>query len=131
MELHLKIIGILLIGIAVIHASFPTRFNWKQELIPLSIINRQLVYVHSFFIALMVLLVGLLCLTSPVELVHSVLGKRVSLGLGIFWGARLFVQLFVYSSTIWKGRRFETTMHIIFSFIWAYLSVVFVAIYLA
>lgn len=128
MELHLKIIGVLLIALALVHAIFPKYFNWKTELIPLSIINRQLVYVHSFFIALIVLLMGLLCLTSSYDLVHTLLGKQVSLGIGIFWMARLFIQLFGYSSKLWRGKRFETSIHIVFTIFWTYLTVVFMLI---
>ena len=128
MELHLKIIGVLLIALALAHAIFPKCFNWKTELSLLSIINRQLVYVHSFFIALMVLLMGLLCLTSSYDLVHTVLGKKIALGLGIFWMARLFIQLFGYSSKLWRGKRFETSIHIMFTIFWTYLTGVFLSI---
>ena len=82
MELHLKIIGIILIVLALIHIVFPRFFKWKQELNSLSIMNRQLMLVHTFFIALMVLLNGLLCLSSAPELINTNLGKKISLGLG-------------------------------------------------
>jgi hypothetical protein len=131
MELHLKIIGTILILLGLLHYFFPGYFKWKQELGPLSIINRQMMYVHSFFIGFAILLVGLLCLTSSGELVNTALGKRICLGLGIFWAARLCVQLFVYSPKLWKGKSFETTIHILFSLLWTYLSVVFILAYLA
>lgn len=31
MELHFKIIGVLLIGLAMIHIPFPKRFNWDVD----------------------------------------------------------------------------------------------------
>jgi len=131
MEIHLKIIGTLLIVIALLHCSFPRYFNWKQELSALSIMNRQMMYVHSFFIAFGVSLMGLLCLTSSNELLNTTIGKRISLGLGIFWAARLSVQFFGYSSKLWKGKSFETTVHILFSMFWTYVSTVFIFVYLA
>lgn len=131
MELHLKIIGILLIALALIHFVFPKRFNWKQELSSLSLINRQLMYVHSFFIAFVIFLMGLLCLTSANELLNTSFGKRILLGLAIFWAVRLLVQFFGYSSKLWKGRSFETTVHIVFSIFWIYLVVIFIMAYLA
>ena len=69
METHLKFIGSLLILLALIHVVFPRYFNWKQELSSLSLANRQIMYVHSFFIAFMVLLLGVLCITSAADLV--------------------------------------------------------------
>jgi hypothetical protein len=131
MELHLKIIGVLLILLSLVHSVFPKQFNWKQELSSLSIINRQLMYVHTFFIALLLFLIGLLCLTSANELVTTGLGKKISLGLAIFWIVRLYFQFFGYSSKIWKGKLFETIVHILFSLFWTYLSVIFIRLYLA
>ena len=85
MELQLKIAGGLLILLALIHPVFPWYFRWKSDLAPLQLINRQVMYVHTFFIAFAVFLMGLLCLTSPVEIVGTPLGRKVALGFGIFW----------------------------------------------
>lgn len=84
--------------------------------------------VHTFFLALTVFLMGLLCLTSSNEIVETQLGRRIACGLGIFWSIRLFFQFFVYSSKLWKSKRFETIVHIAFSFLWTYLSSVFLYI---
>lgn len=130
MDLHLKIIGGLLIILASLHFFFPKYFDWKKECASLSQINRQMFYVHSFFIALMVFLIGILCITSSSELVNTVLGKRVCLGIGVFWLARLLIQFFGYSSQLWKGKRFETGVHVLFSAFWTYLSFVFILIYI-
>ena len=129
MELHIKIIGFLLIALALVHAGFPKYFSWKQQLQPLSLINRQLMYVHSFFIALVILLIGILCLTSAKELMETKLGGRLCLGLGIFWIIRLFIQFFGYSSKNWKGKPFETRVHIFFSLLWFYMTSIFCLAY--
>jgi len=125
MELHLKAIGFVLILLAFIHVGFPKKFNWKKEMSSMSLVNKQMMYVHTFFIALVVLLVGILCLTSSKELIETSLGKRICFGLGIFWMIRLFIQFFGYSSKLWKGKTFETTIHIVFIFLWTYLSFIF------
>jgi hypothetical protein len=129
MELNLKIIGILLILLGIFHVIFPRYFKWKQDFIQVSHINRQMMYVHAFFIALMVFLLGLLCITSANEIISTNLGKKISLGIGIFWTARLLIQFFGYSSLLWKGKTFETTIHILFSVLWIYLSMIFLTIY--
>jgi hypothetical protein len=125
MEIHYKIIGILLMLLALIHIIFPKYFNWKDELKSLSLINREMMTIHTLFIAVVVFLMGLLCLTSATALIETDLGKRISLGLGIFWGLRLITQFFGYSSELWKGKSFETTVHILFSLFWTYLTIVF------
>ena len=128
MELHLQIIGTLLIILAVAHLRFPKYFNWKQELHSLSIINRQMMYVHALFIAIVLFLLGLLCITSSKELIATTFGRRISFGVAMFWLARLYVQFFGYSSKIWTGKSFETAVHVFFSLFWAYLSAVFILI---
>jgi hypothetical protein len=129
MELQLKVVGILLILLALIHAVFPKYFNWPIELKGLSLINKEMMYVHLFFIGLMVLLMGLLCLTSSKELIETPLGNKLVLGMSVFWATRLIIQFFGYSSSLWKGKRFETAIHIVFSIIWLYLSILFFVIF--
>jgi hypothetical protein len=129
MEIHFKFIGILLMALALVHVIFPKYFNWKDELKSLSLINRQMMQVHTFFIALTVFIMGLLCYTTAIDLIQTDLGKKVSLGLGVFWVCRFFIQFFWYSSILWKGKKFETTVHVIFSILWLYLSVVFLTSY--
>lgn len=131
MELHLKIIGFCLIALGLIHVIFPRQFKWKRELGSLSIVNREMMYVHTFFIAFTLFLVGLLCLTSATDLINSSFGKRISFGLGIFFSLRLFVQFFGYSSITWKGKALETTVHILFSIFWTYITAIFLIIYLS
>ena len=131
MQLHLKIIGILLIALALIHVVFPKYFSWEKELSTLSIMNRQMMKIHTFFIALIVFMMGILCLTSSNELIETHLGKTIALGLGIFWIIRLMIQFFGYSPQLWKGKKFETTVHVLFTFLWTYLSFIFFNIALA
>ena len=126
MQLYLNITGVILIALALLHFYFPKHFNWRTELSSLSLINRELMYVHSFFIALVVFLIGLLCLTSATELLNTVLGKRVSLGLAIFWGIRLAIQFVGYSTKNWKGKSFETGIHILLSILWIWLTAIFI-----
>jgi hypothetical protein len=130
MDLHLKLIGIILIVLASIHIVFPKYFNWGEELKRLSLINKQMMHIHTFFIALVVLLMGIFCLGSSSELIETPLGKKICFGLSIFWFARLVVQFFGYSTILWRGKKKETFIHILFAIIWAYLSIVFFIIYL-
>ncbi|MCL5245026.1 hypothetical protein M4I21_04355 [Cellulophaga sp. 20_2_10] len=129
MEFHLYIIGSLLMVLAIVHIIFPKYFNWKIELQTLSLINRQIMTTHTFFIALTVFLMGLLCVTSATQLIETSLGNKITLGLAIFWSIRLFFQFFVYSKMLWKGKKFETIIHIVFSGFWVYLCTIFFTIY--
>jgi hypothetical protein len=130
MELHLKIVGSLLIALALMHLGIPRYFKWKEEVAPLSAITRQILYVHTFFVGFVVLLMGILCLRYAHELVYEPFGRIITLGLAIFWLTRLFFQFFVYSPEVWRGKAFETAMHGVFSVLWFYFGGVFFFSYL-
>ncbi|WAC03865.1 hypothetical protein N7U66_09220 [Lacinutrix neustonica] len=108
---------------------FPKYFNWNVELKTISLVNRQIMTVHTFFIALTLFLIGALCFTSALDLINTKLGHSITFGLGVFWSVRLFVQFFVYSPKLRKGKTFETIIHIIFSLLWLYFASVFLMIY--
>jgi hypothetical protein len=130
MELHLKIIGYISLVLALIHVIFPRYFKWDKELQTVSLINKQLMYVHTFFVAITVFLFGVFCIWNSKDLIVTPLGKQATLGLGIFWGLRLIFQFFVYSSKLWKGKLLETTVHVVFSILWTYFTAVFFMIYM-
>jgi len=130
MEIHLKIVGSLLICLSLMHVIIPRFFRWEQELASLSLITRQILYVHTFFIAFTVLSMGVLCLMYAHELIYDPFGRAISLGLFGFWLTRLIFQFFVYSPKIWRGKKFETTMHVVFAISWTYFSGVFLFAYL-
>lgn len=125
MEIHFKIIGILFIILAMIHLPFPRYFKWNIELKGLSLINRQMMQSHTFFIALTVFLMGILCLTSAGELIHTSFGRKITFGMGVFWTFRLIFQFFIYSPELWRDKKFETTIHLLFSSFWLYVCFVF------
>lgn len=129
MEIHLKIVGYLLILLALMHIVIPKYFKWDKELTSLTLITRQILYVHTFFIGFVVFLIGLLCINYSEHLLQTLFGRQICLGLFAFWFTRLIFQFWVYSSKVWRGKRFETSMHILFSMLWAYFSGVFFLIY--
>ena len=129
MELQLKIIGFILIALSLIHLTFPKKFNWKEEFKSVSLINKEMMYIHTFFIGLLILLNGLLCIFCASDLINTNLGKKISLGLFIFWCFRLLFQFIGYSSRLWKGKSFETIIHVLFTILWFYLTTIFLLVY--
>ena len=129
MELQLKIIGFILIALSLIHSTFPKKFNWKEEFKSVSLINKEMMYIHTFFIGLLILLNGLLCIFCASDLINTNLGKKISLGLFIFWCFRLLFQFIGYSSRLWKGKSFETIIHVLFTILWSYLTTIFLLVY--
>lgn len=122
MVFQIKIIGYLLILLSCIHVIFPRYFNWEIDLAPLQLINRSMMKVHTFFIALTVGMMGLLCVVETEDLLQTDLGRKVCLGLGVFWFIRLIFQLFIYPSLLWKGKKFETVIHVLAILFWSFLA---------
>jgi hypothetical protein len=119
--LHLHVLGVVFF----VHAVFPARFDWRRELPALSLINQQLMTVHTFFIAVVVLGIGVVCLVDAEPLVATPLGRHVCVGLSVFWGLRFLAQHFWYSPRLWRGKVFETVVHVAFSLLWAWATAVF------
>jgi hypothetical protein len=53
------------------------------------------------------------------------LSRVVLTGFLLFWLIRLVFQFFVYDSAIWRGRRFYTVMHVVFSIFWTYVVLIY------
>jgi len=121
--IHLKVAGALLLVLAAAHVFFPKRFQWREELSRLSLLNRQIFLVHCFFICLMLVLMGSLsAFYTDALLQPSPLARLVLFGLTLFWGLRLLVQLFVYDRELWRGNRFNTVAHFLFTGLWSYCT---------
>jgi len=111
--------------LATIHLIFPRYFRWKEDLAQISLINRQVMYVHTFFLALTIFGMGVICYLRADDLLHTQLGQTLCFGFAIFWTIRFFIQFFGYSSQLWKGKTFETVIHVLFSILWTYLCFIF------
>ncbi len=125
-EWHLRIAGALQIVLALAHLLFPRRFKWSEELSRLSLLNRQIFYVHTLFVCFVLLMIGALSLLAPAALLEpSELSRLVLLGFALFWALRLYCQWFVYDRALWRGRPFETVVHAICTLLWLYLTAVY------
>ena len=98
LELNLTITGVLLVSLGVLHVALPVLLRWNRELAAASMINREVSYVHCFFIGLACALWGLLPLTAGwLLLTPSPVTRLVLTGAVIFWACRLVIQLAVFN----------------------------------
>lgn len=126
LTLHLQIVGILMFGIVLLNFAVWKRFKWREEIQRLSLLTRQVFVVHSFYIMLSVGAFGIVSLFYPQALIdRTLLARLVLFFLTVFWASRLFMQLFVYDSSLWRGQRFNTFIHVTFTGIWAYFGAVY------
>ena len=124
----LQIAGAGQIGLALAHAAFPKPLKWHEDTSKMSPVNRQIFWVHTYFVALTVgLLGGLSLCCTDVLLAPSPLTRPVLGGYVIFWGFRLYCQHFVYKPELWRGKFLETCVHVFFTFLWAGLTLLYAA----
>jgi hypothetical protein len=122
----LRLAGVILLLLAVAHVPIATRLEWRTDAQRLSPVNRQVMLVHAFFVALTVGLMGALTLGWADALATpSPLGTPLAAGLTVFWAVRLWFQWFVYERALWRHRAFETRVHVLFTILWTYLTVVY------
>lgn len=122
---HLRFVGLIMAALVVVNLFVPRRLRWREELARVSLVNRQIFQVHTMFIILILAMFAVLLLTSADALLEPTRLSRLILGgLTIFWGVRLLTQFFYYSPAIWRGDRFNTAMHGVFSVAWIYVTAV-------
>ena len=124
--LNLRIVGLMMAGLAVLNLFVPKRFHWQEEMARLSLLNRQIFQAHSLFLILTLGLLAALLLACGRDLLEPTrLARAILIGLTIFWGARMLMQWFYYSPATWRGNPLHTAMHYTFSAMWIYITGVF------
>jgi hypothetical protein len=126
LHIHIQIVGAMLLLLSVANLFFSRYFGWKKELASLSLLTRRVFQVHCFFIALVLMLLGVCSLFYTDTLLEpGPLSRMLLAGIVLFWLCRLVVQFFVYDTAIWKGNRFYTVMHVFFSVLWMYVVITY------
>ena len=123
---HLRVVGVVMACLVVVNLVVPRRFHWREEMSRLSLLNRQIFQAHNVFLILTLALFSALLLTSGAALLEPTrLSRAILAGLTVFWGLRMLMQWYFYSPLIWRGHRFNTVMHYVFSVVWVYVTTVF------
>jgi len=121
--MHLRVVGVLLMGLGLSHVFFSRVFGWERELARVSLLTRRIFLVHTFFIGLGVTMAGAASfLYARALLEPGALSRAILAGMAAFWLCRLLAQWFAYDAAIWRGNRFRTWMHVVFSALWIYVT---------
>jgi hypothetical protein len=124
LSVNLTIVGVTTMGLGLLHIALPHGLRWRRELAGATTLNREVSYVHCFFIGLACLLWGLLPLTAGRTLLEpNPVTRLVLIGAVTFWSSRFIIQLVVFNhhareSPAWRTLSFAGTA------LWLYLAVV-------
>ena len=131
LNIHLQIVGTLLMLLGLSHIFFDRFFGWDQELASVSLLTRRVFFVHNFFIGLVVLLGGAASFFCADALLRpGTLSRAVLAGMTMFWLCRLLAQFVAYDREIWRGDRFRTFMHVACSLLWCYVTATYAIAFL-
>ncbi len=122
----LRLAGAGLILLALLHIPMGRRLKWREDWARLAPANAAIARVHTFFICVVLVLMGLPCLCDPrVFLEPTRAGAWLSWSFAGFWAIRLYCQWFVYPAELRRNKRLETAIHWWFSLVWAGLVALF------
>ncbi len=115
----------------ILMASFqvPSRLGWKQDLAKLTPFNRKLMWTYGAFTVMTILAFGVLTLVLHEELLR---GDRAALGLavfiGIYWIARVIVDLFYFEHKDWPSGSQFVAGHILLTSLFVALAVTYLSL---
>lgn len=126
LSLLLRVAGTGLILLACLHVPIGRHLKWREDAARLSAVNTAIFRVHTFFICVVLVMMGLPCLLEPsVLLEKSRAGAWMAWSFAAFWTVRLFFQWFVFPWELWRGKRMETIVHGCFTILWTSLAALF------
>jgi hypothetical protein len=130
-EAALRAAGIGQFLVLIASALVPRHFAWREAFQPLHPFLRRLFWTYGAFIVLTIAAFGVLTLRFAQEMAA---GEPVARGLAafiaLFWGARLFVQFFIFDLREWLtsslmrlGNHALTLAFIFFTLVYAWTAI--------
>jgi hypothetical protein len=93
--------GIIQLGILIGSATVPGVLRWADELKAVSLVSRQLIWVHGAFIVLVIIGFGMLAILFPKELAAGApMSRGVCAFIGLFWLVRLLLQFVLFDPAL-------------------------------
>jgi len=123
--LFIEVAGVLQLITAAANFFLPAKLHYRENLAKVSPIIRQIFTIHSIYIVLVLVGLGLICLLFSNELAGATpLGRFLCGFLAIFWGSRIVLQIFYYDKAVKKEHPLGA---LFFGAVFLYLAVIFTA----
>jgi hypothetical protein len=113
LELLLQVIAISQIALAALSLSLSRILHWESDIDRMPLLVREVFEIHAWFIALTLVIWGVLTWTFAGEMAHAPTGLSRWLcgAIGFFWGLRCVLQWTHYSWSHWRGQPSRTVIH--------------------
>lgn len=125
--LFLYLAGIAHFGILIASAMAPRALRWNTHLAPLPPLLRQMFWVYGIFIVMMIFSFGILTICFVDDLAGGTpMGRALSTMIALFWGTRLFVQLFIFDAKPWLTNPFYRIGYHSLTACFIYLTIIYI-----
>ena len=126
LEFILRVGGALHFVILIASALTPRMLDWRHGLAPLHPFLRRLFWVYGVFITIVIAGFGVLALRhAPQMAAGDPAARSLSVFIAIFWGARLFVQFFIFDAKPFLTRWWITAGYHSLTLAFVYLTAAF------
>lgn len=120
LSLLLRIGGASLVLLSLVHIGLWRSLHWDRESERLSPLNARVFAVHAFFVALVLLGLGLLSLLRPDLLLEpGELQRYLLAAIVVFWSVRLCLQPLVFDRVMTHGWTRTRTVRVGANLLWA------------
>ncbi|MCB1237860.1 MAG: hypothetical protein KDM91_22535 [Verrucomicrobiae bacterium] len=101
------------LAIAMINLRLDRLLGWRAELDTLSLLLREVFFIHKWFITITLVIFGVVTLRFAGEFAAgtNALGRWLAAGIGLFWAIRTGVQWLYYDWSHWRGKAGRTAIH--------------------
>ncbi|HEY7117468.1 MAG TPA: hypothetical protein VH475_12845 [Tepidisphaeraceae bacterium] len=100
--------------------------DWRHELLRVCRLSRHMIWTHAAFVVMTLIAFGLISLFNAGDLASGqVTGRWLCGFIAVFWGARLFVQFFVFDATPHLTNRVLAVGYHTLTAVFCYLTIVY------
>jgi hypothetical protein len=127
----LQIAGLSMICLAAIHPLLAKLFNWSTDLGKLTQINRQIFIVHTIFLVIGILMLGIVCVFySGALIAKSTLALVANASFTMCWLSRLICQFFIFTRDMTGNVKLDNVLWFTSTLLWIYYTGLFGALFL-
>lgn len=120
LELALRAAGVSMVALALFHLALWRMLDWGRETTALSPLSARVFAVHTFFVAFILFLLGLLSALAPdLLLAPSALARWLLVGVVALWIARFVAQPLVFDPAMDRGWTGSRALRAGLYFMWA------------
>lgn len=127
LTVFLQATALVQLAIALLNLFLVPLLKWKEELLRVPLLLREVFQVHAWFISITLAIFAAITLRfAPEFAIHAnPVANWLAAGIGIFWAIRVVLQVTYYSHSHWRGRPGRTMIHIALLFTYGGMAVAY------